>query len=137
PDSRRLDNDGDHARAAYAAWRRQRELTDADRRHLRHEAKAITNPPLISIITPVFNTPEIYLKRAIESVLRQTYPHWELCLADDGSSARHVEKMLRRYAAADPRVKLVRRPKNGGIGAASNSALELATGRYVALLDHD
>ncbi|MFL5341944.1 MAG: glycosyltransferase [Gemmataceae bacterium] len=137
PDSRRLDADGDHARAAYAAWRRQRELTDANRQRLRAEAAALANPPVISIIMPAYNTPEIYLKRAVESVLRQTYSHWELCIADDGSAAKHVERLLRKYEAADARVKVVRRPRNGGISAASNLALELATGPYVALLDHD
>ena len=137
PDSRRMDADGDHARAAYAAWRQRRALTDADRQKLRDEAAAMADPPLISVITPVYNTPEQYLKKAIDSVLRQTYSHWELCLADDGSTAPHVEALLRHYAAADPRVKVVRCGTNGGISAASNAALAAATGRYVALLDHD
>lgn len=137
PDSRRMDADGDAARAAYAAWRRQRELTDADRARLRDEARAMANAPLISILMPVYNTPEIYLKRAIESVLRQTYPYWELCIADDASKAKHVGKILAKYAAADSRIKLVQRAKNGGIAAASNSALEIAHGEFIALLDHD
>lgn len=137
PDSRRMDADGDHARAAYAAWRQQRALTDLDRRRLRDEAQGMAHPPLISIITPVYNTPEIYLHRVIESVLRQTYPHWELCLADDGSTARHIDRILKKYESADRRIKVIRCPKNGGISAASNAALGLATGSYIALLDHD
>lgn len=137
PDSRRLDADGDAARAAYAAWRRQRELTDADRARLRDEANAIIDPPLISILMPVYNTPEVYLKRALESVVRQTYPHWELCIVDDASKAKHVEKMLKKYVAADSRIKLIRRTKNGGISAASNDALEIARGDFSALFDHD
>jgi len=137
PDSRRLDADGDAARAAYAAWRRQRELTDADRAKLRQEAAALANPPLISIIMPVYNTPETYLVRALDSVVRQTYPNWELCIADDASSAKYVEKLLKKYAAADSRIHVTRLAKNGGISAASNAALATAKGDYIALLDHD
>src|SRR5262249_19907116 len=77
PDSRRMDADGDQARAAYAAWQKQRELIDADRERLREEAKAMADPPLMSVIMPIYNTPEVYLRRAVDSVLRQTYPHWE------------------------------------------------------------
>ncbi|NJO42794.1 MAG: glycosyltransferase family 2 protein [Cyanobacteria bacterium RU_5_0] len=93
--------------------------------------------PLISIIMPVYNTPEQFLREAIDSVLRQIYPHWELCIADDASSQAHVRSILQSYAAQDPRIKLVFRAKNGHISAASNSAIELATGAFIALLDHD
>jgi GT2 family glycosyltransferase len=65
------------------------------------------------------------------------YPHWELCIADDASSAPHVRKIVEEYAAKDSRIKVVFRERNGGISAASNSALELATGRYIVTLDHD
>lgn len=93
--------------------------------------------PVISIITPVYNTPEACLRECIESVLRQSYPHWQLCLADDCSSQPHVRQVLEEYAAKDARIQVVFRPKNGHISAASNSALELATGDWVAFLDHD
>ena len=86
---------------------------------------------------PTFNTPERFLRLAIESVLRQTYPHWELCVADDGSDQPHVRAVLEEYAAKDERIKLAPPGRHGGIAAASNAALELATGDYVALLDHD
>src|SRR4029077_14757396 len=99
PDSRRMDADGDHARAAYAAWRRQREMTDANRQRLRAEAAAMAKPPGLSIVTPVYNPPEMYMKRALQLGLRQTYPHWELCSADDGSTAKHVDRLLRKYEA--------------------------------------
>lgn len=94
-------------------------------------------PPTISILMPVYNTPEIWLRRAIESVLGQLYPHWELCIADDASPALHVKTVLQEYAARDVRIKLALRQKNGHISAASNSALALATGEFIGLLDHD
>ena len=75
--------------------------------------------------------------QAINTVLAQTYPHFELCIADDGSPAPHIRPMLSAIAARDARIKVVFRPKNGGISAACNSALSLATGEFVAQLDHD
>jgi O-antigen biosynthesis protein len=93
--------------------------------------------PLISIVMPVYNTPENYLREAIESVLAQTYPHWELCIADDASPKRHVQRVLQEYALRDPRIRVVRRSENGHISRASNSAIEMAQGDYLALMDHD
>ncbi len=94
-------------------------------------------PPLVSVLMPVFDPPEDALRKAIESVRAQAYVNWELCLADDASSAPHVGTVLHEYAALDPRIRVVRRGHNGGISEASNSALELARGTLVALLDHD
>jgi GT2 family glycosyltransferase/SAM-dependent methyltransferase len=123
--------------AAYEAWMANRRLTDAGRAAQRAWAVEADDPPLVSVLMPVYNTPEHYLRRAIESVLAQTYPHWELCVADDGSTAEHVRPVLEEYAARDDRVKLAPPGRHGGIAAASNAALALASGRYVALLDHD
>lgn len=103
-------------------------------------AQAVLNlprTPLISIVVPVYNTPASCLSEMIESVLAQVYPHWELCIADDASSAPHVREILDAYALRDARVRVLHRPQNGHICAASNSALDLATGEFVALLDHD
>jgi glycosyltransferase involved in cell wall biosynthesis len=95
------------------------------------------NGPLISVLMPVYNTPEKWLRLAIESVRRQTYANWELCIADDASTLPHVRKLLEKYRLADRRIKVVYREKNGHISAASNSALELCTGTFTALFDHD
>jgi len=108
-------------------------------------ADAVANPPspppadgpLISVLMPVYNSPERWLRRAIDSVIEQTYPRWELCIADDHSPSPHVRAILAAYAARDARIKVVHRPANGHISASSNSALELATGTFTALLDHD
>ncbi|WP_242041431.1 glycosyltransferase [Leptolyngbya sp. FACHB-261] len=86
---------------------------------------------------PVFNTPESFLKEAIESVLSQIYQHWELCIADDASTESHVGQILSEYSSKDSRIKVVFREENGHISLSSNSALEIATGEFVALLDHD
>ncbi|HVS51932.1 MAG TPA: glycosyltransferase [Opitutaceae bacterium] len=93
--------------------------------------------PLISVLMPVYNSPERWLERAIESVREQLYENWELCIADDTSTAPHVRPLLERFAAADPRICVVFRAENGHISAASNSALELVRGEFFALLDHD
>lgn len=93
--------------------------------------------PKISILVPVYNPLPPLLSAAIDSVLEQSYPHWELCLADDASTDPQVIAMLDDYAAREPRIRVVHRPVNGHISAATNSALELATGEFVALLDHD
>ena len=92
---------------------------------------------LISVLMPVYNAPERWLARAIDSVLEQVYDNWELCIADDASTARHVRPVLERYAARDPRIRVVFRPENGHLSRASNSALEIVRGEFVALLDHD
>lgn len=93
--------------------------------------------PLISVVMPVYNPAEIYLRACLDSVLAQSYPHWELCIADDRSPKAHVQRVLREYEAKDSRIKVVYREQNGHISAASNSALEIAKGDFVALLDHD
>ena len=86
---------------------------------------------------PVFNTDQKLLREAIGSVVDQIYPHWELCVANDGSSAPHIRRMLDEYQSRDSRIRVIHRPESGHISVASNSALSLATGDFVALLDHD
>ncbi|MFN8733788.1 MAG: glycosyltransferase family 2 protein, partial [Hyphomonadaceae bacterium] len=97
----------------------------------------MTTKPLISILMPVYNPPLPFLKAAINSVLNQSYPHWELCIADDCSDQSTTRPYLESLAASDPRIKVVFREKNGHISACSNSALELASGPYTGLLDQD
>ena len=93
--------------------------------------------PKISIVMPAYNTPEPLLRACIDSVRRQSYPHWELCITDDASPAPHVWRVLQEYAQRDQRIRVTRRQQNGHISRASNDALALATGDFVALLDHD
>ena len=93
--------------------------------------------PLISVAMPVYNVDAEWLRRAVASVQDQTYPHWELCVCDDGSSNPESITELDRLAAAEPRLRMVRSASNAGISAATNRALSLARGEFVALLDND
>ena len=99
--------------------------------------KAPSEARTFSILLPVYNPDPRHLREAIRSVQEQTYGNWELCIADDASTDPAVPEILHDAAAADPRIKLLIRAQNGHISAASNSALELATGAFVGLLDHD
>ena len=91
-----------------------------------------------SILVPLYNTPESFLREMIGSVQEQTYARWELCLAD-GSDAEHgrVETVCRSFAAADGRIKYRRLEKNLGISGNTNACIDMASGDYIALLDHD
>lgn len=93
--------------------------------------------PRFSIITPVYNTPADVLRACIESVRNQTFADWEWCLVDDASGDPRVRRMLDRARRRDPRIRVAHRATNGGIIAASRDALDMATGDFIALLDHD
>ncbi|UUX94124.1 glycosyltransferase family 2 protein [Aquabacterium sp. J223] len=93
--------------------------------------------PRFSIVLPVFNPEPRWLAACLDSVRAQHYPHWQLCIADDASTDPEVRTLLARQAAADPRLRIAWRERNGHICAASNDALALADGDFVVLLDHD
>jgi glycosyltransferase involved in cell wall biosynthesis len=93
--------------------------------------------PLFSVLCPVHDPPAQILAETIASVRAQRFADWELCLVDDGSRNPAVRALLDAEAAADPRIRLQRLPRPGGISAATNAALAAARGEYVALLDHD
>ena len=126
------------SRARYAEWRRRYDtLSATDRDGIRARIAAMERRPLLSVLMPVHDAPEDWLRAAIESVRTQLYPDWELCIADDASRAPHVRRVLDAAAASDARIRVRYRESNGHISAASNTALELARGDYIALLDHD
>lgn len=104
---------------------------------VKRELRAMLRQPLISIILPVYDPPLELLEAAIDSVREQVYARWELCIADDASTDPRIRPFLEKAAAAEPRIKLFVRQTNGHISACSNSALELATGEWCALLDQD
>lgn len=105
--------------------------------HINDWLAMLAAPLRLSVLMPAYNTPEAWLREAVESLLRQSYPFWELCVVDDASTQPQVRRVLEWYAAKDRRVKPVFRSDNGHIAAASNSALEQATGDYIVLMDHD
>lgn len=100
-------------------------------------AKKFNYRPLISIVTPVFNTDPLLLKDCIESVLVQTYDNWELILVDDKSTHAEPREIIQKYADTDYRVKAIFNKKNLHISGATNEGLKVAKGEYIALLDHD
>ena len=103
----------------------------------REKAKAFQYRPKISIIVPVYNTDERWLRLCIKSVINQTYDNWELCIADGGSIISHVKEILQEYVEKDDRIKVKNSPQNRGIAGNTNDALGLATGDFVGFLDHD
>jgi GT2 family glycosyltransferase len=104
---------------------------------LRERSKTWAHQPLVSIVMPTYNTPEQWLRKVIDSVIGQVYENWEFCIADDCSTKSEVKTVLDSYVAQDPRIKVAYRSTNGHISASSNTALELAVGEFVGLLDHD
>ncbi len=121
----------------YQIWIAKNRLTKRDIVAAQRQIAQWKLQPKFSVIMPVYNVEAKWLKKAIESVQNQIYPNWELCIADDASTHPHISTILTRYSKLDPRIKVVVREENGNISAASNSALELATGDYIALIDND
>ena len=121
----------------YQQWLNKHYPQTADLEKMKAQLPMLSYQPTISIITPIYNPSEQFLREAIESVRQQVYPNWELCLADDLSTQPYVKRVLQEYAHKDNRIKVVFREENGHISRASNSALAIAEGEYIALLDHD
>ncbi|SHM03793.1 glycosyltransferase family 2 protein [Vreelandella subglaciescola] len=122
-------------RYSYTEWLSKRRRLSPQ--HVQRVIAKLRQRPLISIVLPVYNPRLEWLRECLDSVLEQHYPHWQLCIADDASSDSEVRQVLAEYAERDARIQVVYRQQNGHICAASNSALELAEGNFVALLDHD
>ncbi len=123
----------------YWAW-----LASVEAPHLAHldaeapaRVRALRKRPKVSVVVPVHDPSAEHLEACITSILAQSYPNLEVCIADDASSAAHVRPLLERLAASDSRVRLHFRCERGHICAASNDALALASGELVALVDHD
>jgi len=121
----------------YQAWFEAHRIRESDLGRLREEVRAFEYQPCVSIVTPVFNTPRAWLEECVESVLAQVYEKWELILIDDGSDDPELAKFLAEFAARDSRIILSRLEPRGGISAASNRGLQLASGEWIGFLDHD
>lgn len=112
-------------------------LTDEDRRQIDAHIQTMHWQPTFSVLMPVYKPEQEHLRQAIESLLAQLYPCWELCIADDASEDAGVTALIASYCLRDARIKAVNRIERGHISATSNSCLAMATGEFVALLDHD
>lgn len=122
----------------YQKWIKEFDtLIDTDRQLIRKRIENFPHQPLISILLPVYNTEEKWLRLCLDSVCRQIYQNWELCIADDCSSKPQIRHILEEYKNKDSRINIIFRQENGHISAASNSALEMANGEFTVLLDHD
>lgn len=129
---------GKSARIDYAEWNKRYDtLDESARKRIRKNIANLPRHPKISVLMPTFNTPPSWLQQAIDSVRCQLYENWELCIADDASTNPATRLVLTNAAAEDDRIKVIFRQENGHISAASNSALSLCRGEWVALMDHD
>ena len=123
---------------SYAAWVKEFDtIGGRERIVIRRQLRALSSLPLISIVLPVYNPDLALLACAIDSVRAQIYQNWQLCIADDASTDEGVALMLQKYATSDARIVFTLRDRNGHIAACSNSALSLAAGQWIALLDQD
>ena len=125
------------AQSEYQKWFEQHRASAEELASMRIEARSFVSPPLVSILTPVFDTPVPWLREAVDSVLAQVYENWELLLIDDGSTATDLLAALPALAACDRRIRLVRLESHQGISAALNRGLDVAEGQWLTFLDHD
>lgn len=119
----------------YEEWYRNHRPSEEELERQRKEKFAYM--PLISILVPVYNTPESFLKQMIQSVRAQTYGNWELCIANANPGNKEVGDILRIASEKDKRIRVTDVPENEGIAQNTNAALKIASGEYMGLLDHD
>jgi glycosyltransferase involved in cell wall biosynthesis len=121
----------------YQDWFEQHRATPEQLTVMRNETRKFAHQPLISVITPVFNTPVQWLEEAVQSVLGQAYEDWELILVDDNSSDEALREYLPVLASRDSRIKVFKLEGSRGISAALNRGIEHARGEWIGFLDHD
>lgn len=122
----------------YSQWvKRYDTLTEQEVALLKATIDGWSTPPLISIIMPVYNPPLDLLEEAIQSVKNQFYRNWQLCIADDASTDPSVRQLLEKHQLGDSRINVTYRETNGHISHASNTALDMAIGEFIALMDND
>jgi GT2 family glycosyltransferase/glycosyltransferase involved in cell wall biosynthesis len=122
---------------AYQAWLDNNRWNESSRQAAVDTLERLARRPRFSVVMPVYNIDDRWLEHALASVGAQIYPHWELCIADDGSTKPSVRSTLARRASADARLKVRYLSENGGISLATNAAAELASGEFLVFLDHD
>ena len=123
--------------AQYQRWLARHPMNDTRRDEIRRDVERFPYQPVVSVVMPIYDADEPWLTMAIESLIAQLYPRWELCLVDDASTRPHVRPLLAGFAARDARIRLRLLETNEGISGASNHGLALATGEFVGFVDHD
>ncbi len=121
----------------YDLWIARHEPAVEEKRRMRMEVEKFALRPRISVVVPLYKTPLAILTRCIQSVTDQLYPNWELCLADDASGDSAITALLGERSRRDSRLRVTALQENLGISGATNEALSISTGDYVAFLDHD
>jgi len=121
----------------YQRWLNKNYPNTATLKAMAQVVEILPYKPVISLIVPIFNTSDRFLREVIESLLKQVYPYWELCTIDDASPDGTAKRILEEYSARDPRIKTVFGTESSHISRCSNTALEIADGEYVALLNQD
>lgn len=122
----------------YQEWNKQfGRLSKEDILKMEELQKTFSYRPLISVIMPTYNSNPTWLQEAIESVINQVYPFWELCIADDASTNGATLELLENCQRSDSRINVVFRGKNGHISESTNSAISIASGEFLAFIDHD
>ena len=124
--------------ARYARWIEEHEPDQAALERQRQEVAGWNDPPRVSLLTPVYNTPARFLEELLASILAQTFPHWELCIIDAGSTNPETLAVLQKQSLlTDSRIRIQSLKENLGIAENTNRALETATGDFFACVDHD
>lgn len=121
----------------YAEWIRENEPDAVALEKQRNASSQLQTRPKISLLVPVHNTPARFLEEMFTSISHQTYDQWELCVVDGGSDESETLALLQQWASREARIHLRRLEKNLGISENTNRALELATGDFIACIDHD
>lgn len=119
----------------YPSWYQRREPAEIEAAS--RALLSLRERPLFSLVVPAWETPPEILETFLASVRAQRYERWELCVVDDGSRSRRVLRQLKKAAARDPRIRVERLERNQGIAAATNAALRMARGEWIAFMDHD
>lgn len=121
----------------YIEWFGKHTPTAEQLSEQKEQSKKLRYRPLISILLPTYNTNPEYLRICINSVLAQSYDNWELCISDDNSTNEQTKHVVKEYVKKYDNITATFRKKNGHIAESSNTALTMAKGEYISLLDHD
>jgi hypothetical protein len=121
----------------YHLWLQSHDPSAKEMAGQRERAERFAYRPLVSIITPTYNTPEVFFREMVASVLDQTYQNWELIIVDDASPDESVRRLISEYTESDSRIKHLFLSENHHIAGATNEAIKIASGEFVSLFDHD